>query len=113
MPARLPRLVLASTSPRRLELLGRLGLAPARIVAPDIDETPLNAERPRDYVIRIALAKAAAADRAEGEVILAGDTTIAVGRSYPGQARGRGGRRADAGAIVGTTPPLPVGGCGD
>ncbi|MFN3468181.1 MAG: Maf family protein, partial [Novosphingobium sp.] len=39
-------LVLASASPRRRELLGRLGLSPARIVATDIDETPLKGERP-------------------------------------------------------------------
>jgi septum formation protein len=73
-------LVLASTSPRRRELLGRLGLTPARVAAPEVDETPLKAERPRDYVLRLALAKAHAVERAADEVILAGDTTVAVGR---------------------------------
>jgi septum formation protein len=75
----MPYLVLASTSPRRLELLGRLGIVPARLAAPDIDEGPRRAEPPRVYVERIARAKATAVDRAAGEVILAGDTTIAAG----------------------------------
>ncbi len=79
------RLILASTSPRRRELLGRLGLSPDRIAAPDIDEAPLKAEPPRDYVIRIALAKAAAVERAPDEVVLAGDTTIAVGSRILGK----------------------------
>jgi len=75
-----PSLVLASTSPRRLELLARIGLEPARIAAPDIDETPLKGELPRAYVARLAESKARAVDRAADEVVLAGDTTVAVGR---------------------------------
>ncbi len=75
-----PALVLASTSPRRRELLARIGLIPARIAAPDIDEAPLKAERPRDYVARLARDKALAVERAANEVVLAGDTTVAVGR---------------------------------
>lgn len=75
-----PALVLASTSPRRRELLARIGLVPARIAAPEIDETPLKAELPRDYVARLAKDKALAVDRAPDEVVLAGDTTVAVGR---------------------------------
>ena len=78
-------LVLASTSPRRLELLGRLGLVPDRIATPDIDEAPLKGELPRDYAVRIALAKAAAVERMDGEVILAGDTVIAAGRRILGK----------------------------
>ena len=73
-----PALVLASASPRRRDLLARIGVAPARIVAPDIDETPLRNERPRDYVRRVAAAKAAAVERAPGEVILAADTTVVL-----------------------------------
>lgn len=78
-------LVLASTSPRRLELLARIGIAPARLAAPDIDEDPLPGEAPRPYVLRIAAAKAHAVERAGGEVILSGDTTIAVGRRILGK----------------------------
>ena len=80
-----PDLVLASTSPRRLELLARIGIVPARLAAPDIDEDPLHLEQPRPYALRIALAKALAVDRAPNEVILAGDTTIAVGRRILGK----------------------------
>ena len=80
-----PKLVLASTSPRRLELLARIGITPARLAAPDIDEDPLPAELPRPYVLRIATAKAHAVERAADEVILAGDTTIAVGRRILGK----------------------------
>jgi septum formation protein len=75
-----PALVLASTSPRRRELLARIGLTPARIAAPEIDESPLKGELPRAYVARLAEAKALAVERAAGEVVLAGDTTVAVGR---------------------------------
>lgn len=75
-----PALVLASTSPRRRELLARIGFVPMRIAAPEIDETPLKAELPRDYVARLAKGKALAVERAPDEVVLAGDTTVAVGR---------------------------------
>jgi septum formation protein len=73
-------LVLASSSPRRRDLLARLGAAPDRVAAPDIDETPTKGELPRDYALRLAVEKARAVTRAEGEVVLAGDTTIALGR---------------------------------
>jgi septum formation protein len=79
-------LVLASASPRRRDLLARLGVTPGRVAAPDIDETPLKAEPARVYVERIAAAKARAVERAPGEVILAGDTTIALGRRILGKA---------------------------
>ncbi|WP_082639332.1 MULTISPECIES: Maf family protein [unclassified Sphingopyxis] len=78
--ANFPVLVLASTSPRRRELLARIGLVPARIAAPEIDETPLKAELPRDYVARLAKGKALAVERAPDEVVLSGDTAVAVGR---------------------------------
>lgn len=74
-----PTLILASASPRRRELLARLGIEPARVVHADIDETPLKGELPRDYAVRVARDKArAAADRAA--YVLAGDTVVAVGR---------------------------------
>lgn len=80
MPAPMRHLVLASTSPRRRELLARIGLTPSRIAAPEIDETPLKGESPRAYVARLAESKARAVERAADEVVLAGDTTVAVGR---------------------------------
>lgn len=79
------RLVLASTSPRRRDLLARIGVTPDSIAAPDIDEAPLKGELPRDYVQRIALGKAQAVPRAGDELVLAGDTTIAVGRRILGK----------------------------
>lgn len=78
-------LILGSASPRRLALLAQIGVVPARVVAPDVDETPLKAERPRDYVMRVATAKAAAVARADGEVVLAADTSIAVGARILGK----------------------------
>ena len=75
-----PALVLASSSPRRRDLLARIGAEPARIASPDIDESPLKGELPRAYALRLAQAKAAAVARAPGEIVLAGDTTVAVGR---------------------------------
>ena len=76
----MPSLVLASSSPRRLSLLAQIGIVPARIAAPDIDETAHAGELPRPYVLRIATEKALAAPREPHEVVLAGDTTVAVGR---------------------------------
>ncbi len=74
------RLVLASTSERRRELLARIGIVPDRIAAPDIDESPLPNELPRAYALRLAIAKARAVERDADEIVIAGDTTIAVGR---------------------------------
>ena len=76
---RAPQLILASASPRRRELLTRLGIEPARVVHADIDETPGKTELPRDYAQRMAREKAAAAADA-GAYVLAGDTVVAVGR---------------------------------
>lgn len=76
-----PELVLASASPRRRELLARLGLAAPRVFAADIDESPLPRELPRDHAVRLAAAKArAAAAHLPGALILAGDTVVGVGR---------------------------------
>lgn len=79
------KLVLGSGSPRRLELLAQLGLVPDAVRAPDIDETPLASEKPRDYVRRMALEKAQASDCADDEVVLCADTTVAVGRRILGK----------------------------
>ena len=73
-------LVLASSSPRRRQLLERLGVTPARVTSPDIDETPRKAETPRAYALRLAAAKAEAVARAPDEIVLAGDTVVALGR---------------------------------
>ncbi len=80
------KLVLASSSPRRRDLLGRLGVVPERIASPDIDETPRKGELPRAYALRMAVEKAQAVKRQAGEIILAGDTSVAVGRRVLQQA---------------------------
>ena len=54
------RLVLASASPRRLDLLNQIGLTPDGVEAAEIDETPLPKETPRRLVLRLAATKAAA-----------------------------------------------------
>ena len=82
----IPTLILASSSPRRRYLLARLGVEPARIASPDIDETPRKGEVPRVYALRMAEEKAVAVPRASGEIVVAGDTTVAVGRRILQQA---------------------------
>ena len=75
------RLVLASASPRRLDLLTRIGVVPDAVVPADIDETPLRGELPHLYAVRIAAAKAQAVQAMEpGSIILAADTVVAAGR---------------------------------
>ena len=81
-----PILILASSSPRRRDLLARLGVAPARIASPDINETPRKGEVPRVYALRMAEEKAVAVQRDAGEIVVAGDTTVAVGRRILPQA---------------------------
>ncbi|MEL7199147.1 MAG: Maf family nucleotide pyrophosphatase [Pseudomonadota bacterium] len=72
------QLTLASASPRRLELLGRLGIAPDAVTPADIDETPHKSELPRDYALRMGREKALTV-HSKG-FVLAGDTVVACGR---------------------------------
>ncbi len=81
MTATVPPLVLASASPRRRDLIARLGLVPDRIIATDIDESPLPGETPRVHAVRLAAEKAcAAAALAPDGAILSGDTVVGAGR---------------------------------
>lgn len=85
----LPDLVLASASPRRRELLERLGLA-LRIEAVDLDETPRQGEAPRAYAARLAADKCGAAvERLGGDdpAVLAADTTVVLERAILGKPR--------------------------
>ena len=76
-----PRLILGSSSPRRLDILTSIGLPPALVKAADIDETPLKTELPRLYAQRVARAKnTALADQFPDDYLLTADTTVAVGR---------------------------------
>ncbi len=75
------QLVLASASPRRLELLAQIGVTPSKVVPADIDETPRSGELPRLYGERMALEKAAAvAPQYPTALVLAADTVVACGR---------------------------------
>jgi septum formation protein len=74
-------LVLASASPRRLDLLRQIGLAPDAVDPADVDETPLKDELPVAHARRLAAAKAAAVvARHPGAYVLAADTVVACGR---------------------------------
>lgn len=76
-----PRLVLASASPRRLDLLRQIGLTPDAVDAAALDETPLADETPRRLALRLAEAKAGrVAARQPGAFVLAADSVVAVGR---------------------------------
>jgi septum formation protein len=77
----LPPLVLASASPRRLDLLRQVGLEPAEVDPADIDETPAARELPRAYAMRMARSKlAAVASRHPGAVVLAADCVVVCSR---------------------------------
>ena len=91
------RLILASASPRRLDLLGQIQVLPDQIIPADIDETPRRKELPAQYALRMAVEKAghvaerlmrenanltdyAGSSRYSGIYVLAGDTVVAAGR---------------------------------
>jgi septum formation protein len=81
------KLVLASASPRRIELLQQAGIEPDRLIPTDIDETPLKAEHPRSLAKRLSRSKAERALKTlrlekatEATFIVAADTVVAVGR---------------------------------
>lgn len=79
-------LVLASSSPRRLELLSQVGIEPDRVDPADIDETPGRDETPRRLVLRLAEEKAGAVvPRHPGAFVLAADTIVAVGSRILGK----------------------------
>lgn len=76
-----PPLVLASASPRRLELLAQVGIVPDQVLPADIDEREHSGETPRRLALRLASEKVqAVTPRAAGAFILAADTVVAVGR---------------------------------
>ena len=83
-----PLLVLASGSPRRLELLNQAGIDPDRLMPADLDETPQRNEHPRSLAKRLSSEKAKVATRAVKGLkldvpayVLAADTVVSVGRA--------------------------------
>lgn len=86
-PAELPaRVVLASGSPRRLELLRRIGIEP-HVRPADVDETPRANEAPNELVARLARTKAHAVDRHPEEIVLAADTVVVLDAVILGKPR--------------------------
>ena len=77
--------MLASASPRRIELLAQVGIRPDAVVPADIDESPRKDESARAYVARMAAEKAAAVAAVEPGVVLAADTTVVAGRRILGK----------------------------
>ena len=88
-------LILASASPRRLQLLEQIGITPDKIIPADIDETPLKGELPAPYVMRIATGKGRKiATENPDAFVLAADTTVACGRRIMGKAENETEERA-------------------
>lgn len=79
------KFILGSGSPRRQELLAQIGVVADDIRPPDIDETPHKTERPRPYCLRIAREKVAAVRAETDDIVLAADTTVALGRRILGK----------------------------
>jgi septum formation protein len=76
-----PDFILASASPRRVDLLRQIGIVPDQIIPADIDETALKSEPPRQLVARLALSKASfIAKDHPGAFVLGADTVVACGR---------------------------------
>jgi septum formation protein len=75
------RLILASASPRRLDLLARIGVVPDAVIPADVEESVPKGELPRAHAARLAREKAqAVAAREPDALVLAADTVVAVGR---------------------------------
>ena len=92
-----PVLHLASTSPRRREILAALQLE-FSVAKVDVDETPQVGETPADMVLRLAIAKADAGVAGTGDLVLAADTAVVV----DGRALGKPVDEADCLAMLGT-----------
>jgi len=81
------KLILASASPNRLELLKTIDLTPDAVIPADIDETPLKNELPKDFVLRVAREKAEKIAKTEKNAyIITADTIACVGRTIIGKA---------------------------
>lgn len=78
------RLILASNSPRRRQLLALTGL-PFTVKVSDVDESPIENEKPAEYVLRLAEVKARAIQAEADQVVLAADTTVVDGDEILGK----------------------------
>jgi len=78
--------ILGSASPRRRQLLEQIGCVPDVVRLPDIDESPLTGESPRDYCSRMAVEKVNSIASESLDIVLSADTTVALGRRILGKA---------------------------
>lgn len=102
-------LILASASPRRREILGRLGV-PFIVEPADVDETPTLGETPDEMVVRLALTKArAVAARHDKGLVIGSDTTVALGDRVFGKPIDEAEARAMLGALQGVTHRVVTG----
>ena len=104
------RLILASASPRRAELLEAAGI-PFTVEPADVDETAHPDEPPRDYVVRVARLKAhaVASRRGRDAPILAADTTVVTGGRMLGKPSGAADARGMLRALSGTVHDVHTG----
>ena len=94
--------MLASASPRRLDLLRQVGIEPDRVVSADIDETALKDETPPRLALRLAIGKAMAGGTLEPDAFIIGaDTVVAVGRRILGKPRDEADARRMIGLLQG------------
>jgi septum formation protein len=101
-PQPIPPLVLASASPRRLDLLRQVGLEPAEIDPANLDETPAAREQPRAYALRMATSKLAiVAPRHPGAVVVAADSVVVCSRRILPKAETEAEARACLGRLSG------------
>ena len=101
-PPPFARLILASASPRRLDLLAQIGVTPDSVDPADIDESVRPTETPRLAALRLARAKAeTAAARHPEAFVLAADTVVAVGRRILGKPADRHEAQAMLGLLSG------------
>jgi septum formation protein len=83
-----PALILASASPRRLQLLKQISVFPAEVLPADVDETPKPRERPTQLAKRLAEIKArCVAEKNPGALVVGADTVVACGRRILGKAQ--------------------------
>jgi septum formation protein len=95
-------LILASASPRRLDLLRQAGLEPDRVLPAEIDESPLKDETPRQLALRLAIGKArAGAAVSPGAFVIGSDTVVALGRRVFGKPRDEAEARKMIGLLQG------------
>lgn len=81
-----PHIILASASPRRLELLKQINIIPNQVIAADIDETQLKGEKPKDLALRLSKGKAQAVSADNSNTfILGADTVVACGQQVLGK----------------------------